>query len=119
MPALSVNSDAKRVGIGVVYSGNNPDLSGCEFTSHMQRNHRVRTRKTREDAILYHRVRPANGFLRRLSDQHKSAVPGALAMRHYFSRPDYGGHVEIVSAGVHHRNIAPGIILGADGAGIR
>ena len=94
------------------------DLTGRQLIADVQRHGHIRTRKTRQQAVLNHAIGAADGFLGRLPDQHQSAVPGSPALRHDRGRARDGSHVQIVPAGVHHRNILSAVILGADLAGI-
>ena len=80
----------------------------------MHRDRHVGLGKARQQSVSKHCFGAANGFLRRLSDQHQGSVPGIFAVRHDRRRPQNRRHVHIVSAGVHDRNIVSCIIFGAD-----
>jgi hypothetical protein len=45
-------------------------------------------------------------------------VPGTLARGHDFSRAEQRGHVQVVPAGVHHRNVMAGVVLNMNFTGI-
>ena len=46
-------------------------------------------------------------------------MPGIFAARHDLGGSQNCRHVQIVSAGVHDWNVAPGVVFGAHFAGIR
>ncbi len=85
----------------------------------MQRHRNIRLRKSREQAILQHFLRAADRLFRRLADQDQSSVPGILGPRHDFSGAQQRRHVDIVPAGVHHRNVLSGIVFRMNFARVR
>ncbi len=118
VPALAVDRDAYGVGVRVVDAGRDRDHPRREFVAHMQSHGHVRLGKAREQAVADHALGSADGFLGGLADQHQRPVPGVLAARHDLGRAQNRRHVQIVSAGVHHRDVASGVVFGAHLAGV-
>ena len=118
MPAFAVNRDAHGIRIRVVNAGSDRDHARGQFVAHVQCHSHVRLGKAREQTVADHSIGAADGFLGGLADQHQRSMPGVLAVRHDFGRAENRRHVQIVSAGVHHRNVASGIIFGAHFAGV-
>jgi len=119
MPAFAVDGEAEGIGVRIIDSGDNGNMSSRKFVEDVQRYSNIRSGKTCEQAVFDHSCGPTNGLLRGLADQHQCAVPGLLRSSH-----DCGGaierrHVDVVAACVHHGNVNTGIILGANFAGVR
>ena len=110
--SFAVDRDAQRIGVGIVYSGCHADLPGGQFIPDMQGEHLVRSREAREYPVADHRLRAADGFLGRLSDQHQCALPGRAASYHDARRGNERTHVQIVPAHVPDRDVPSGRVLG-------
>src|SRR5215831_8234133 len=111
--------DANRIRVCVLNPGSHPYCASGNHIDDMQRDRCIRSRKTREQSILKHLFRAADGFLSRLSNQHKRALPCLPRAYHDRGRTVEGRHMNVVTAGVHHRNFFTGVILGVDLAGVR
>ena len=94
------------------------DHSRGKFVADVQSHGHVRLGKAREQAVADHGVGAADGFLGGLANQHQRSVPGVLAARHDLGGAQKRRHVQIVSAGMHHRNIASGVIFRVHFAGV-
>ena len=77
----------------------------------------VGLRKARQQAVLQHGLRPADRLLRRLADEHQGPAPAVLEPDQGRRRPDPGGHVDVVAAGVGHEG-RPAVPLGLDVRGV-
>ncbi len=119
MPALAVDRDPNGVGVRVVGSRSDRHDSGGLCVADVQRHRHVWLGEACEEAIVDHPLGSADGFLGGLADQHQRPVPGIFAARHDFGRAQQRRHVHIVSAGMHHPNVAPRVIFRADFTGVR
>ncbi len=118
MPALAVNRNANRIRIRVVDARGDCDHPRGEFVADVQGYSHVRLGKAREQAVVDHAFGPADGLFGGLANQHQGSVPGILAVRHDFGRAHERGHVQIVPAGVHHGDVAPGFVFCMHFAGV-
>src|SRR5205823_13780254 len=57
-------------------------------------------------------------LFRRLPDHYQRAMPSIFVSRHDLRRADPRGHVNVVSARMHDRDIGAVVIFGADMAGV-
>ncbi len=114
MPAFAINRNPQRIRVRIENSRSNAHHPRRKRVADMQRHGHVRPGKARQQAVVDHALGAANRFLRRLADQHQRPVPGVFAVRHDRGRADDRCHVQVVSAGVHHRNIVSGVIFGVN-----
>ena len=84
----------------------------------MQCDCHVRPGEALEQAGVNHASGAGDGFFGRLADQNQRAVPCLFAVDHDRSRAGQRCHMQIVSAGVHNRNVPSNVILGMDLASI-
>ena len=118
MPAFAVNRDAHGIRIGVVDAGSDRGHSRRQFVAHVQSHRHIRLGESGEQSVAYHALRAADGFLSGLANQEQRSVPCILAVRHDLGCTQNCRHVQIVPAGVHHRNVATGVVCGAHFAGV-
>jgi hypothetical protein len=114
VPALSINGDAKRVGVGVVDARHDTYLPDRQLIAYVQCDGHVGSRKAREQAIVKHSLRAADGLLRRLSNQHESAIPGTSGVRQNLSSAHQARHVQVMTARMSNRDIRSLIVLRAN-----
>jgi hypothetical protein len=94
-----------------------PDCSRRQRIVVVQSQDEVGLREAREQPVLEHGGRAADRFFGRLSHQHQRALPELTMARHPGGGARPRGHVQIVSARVHHRNELTRGVLGGHPAG--
>ena len=114
MAAFAVDRDAQGISVRVVDAGSDSDLVRGKFIAHVESDAHRRFRKARKQAVLNHSSGAGYGLLGGLANQHQRAVPAGLAVHHDVGRPDENGHVHIVAARMHHRDIASRIVFGVN-----
>src|SRR4051812_31506055 len=79
------------------------DGSGRHGVVIVQGQRKIRTREARKEAVLQHRGSTAGAaFFRRLSYKHQRAVPTVFVLRHPAGGAGPSGHVNIMTASMHH-----------------
>ena len=69
-------------------------------------------------AVLEHRPGAVDGLLGGLADQDHGSRPAVAMVRQPAGGADEAGHVDVVAAGVHHADLAPGLVASLDLAGV-
>ena len=85
----------------------------------MQRQGEVGLGKAGVETVLEHVAGAVDGLFGGLADQHDRARPAVAMVGQPSGRADEAGHVDVVAAGVHHADVAPGLVAGLDLARIR
>ena len=75
-------------------------------------------REAREEPVLEHGGRALDALLGRLADVDERAVPAVFILDEQGGGAHAGRHVQIVPAGVHHRNFDALIVVGGGVAGV-
>ncbi len=85
----------------------------------MKRDSEVGTREASEEPVFQHGGGAANTLFGGLSDKDESSMPAIFVLRKESCSADADGHVQVVPAGVHDRNVGPLIVFGHDVTRIR
>ena len=115
VPADAADRDVHRINIRERKALDVTDGARGLIRAHVQREAKIRLRKTREQAVREHRLRAAATLLRGLTDQHQRALPPVLERMQHAPRPGERGHVDVVPARVHRVDL---IALGVRDAGL-
>ncbi len=119
VPAHAMNRDVHRIHIGQGIADSVTYSPGGQFSVIVQRQTKTRARESCEQAICQHGPRAAATFLGGLADDDQSSAPKILQMGKHTRGAEHTGHVHVVAAGVHHRNVLAILILGHRRAGVR
>ena len=119
VPAAAVDGDIHGVGVGRSVARYYADLAGGKLVAGVQRHADRGLGKAREESVLNHGFGALHPFLGRLPDQHQRAMPLILGLHHDLGGADQGGHVNVMPAGMHDRDLVTGIVLGRNVAGVR
>src|SRR5258705_9346585 len=74
------------------------------------------SRKTRKETIREHRSSATATFFGWLPDDNQRSMPAILIVRQDAGNPNRATHVDVMSAGVHYRNVIALRIFGHDRA---
>ena len=70
--------------------------------------------KARVKTVLEHVPGAVDGLFGGLADQHDGARPAVAVLGQPSGRADEARHVDVVAAGVHHADVAPGLVASLD-----
>ena len=90
-------------------SGPIADLSRFQRGPVVQRHREVGTRESFVQSIGEHPLGAAHDLFRRLPDQHHRAAPLRFQIGQHLRRAEERGHVDVVSARVHHARVLAGV----------
>src|SRR4051794_26752875 len=102
MAAHSANGYVDRGGAGQCGSAGDSNLAGWVPVSIVEGNRHIGSTETLIKIISKHCPRTVNGFLRWLPNENNRPAPLLFQCGKSAARADQRGHVNIMSASVHH-----------------
>ena len=117
MGTAAVERDAQPVGRSEGRPGPDSDEASRD-RGHVLAEHDVGVPGPVEQSVIDHALRPGPQLLGRLEYRYQRARPRATGGGQFARRSDQAGHVHVVAAGVHHRDVVPVPVGGPLLAGI-
>ena len=118
MAAFSIDRDLQRIRVGLGIPRRDANHSGRKQICIMQRDSNVRFGEACEQTIFDHLLGAGNRFFCRLANEHQRPMPCVPSVSHNGGCSKQRRHVHVMPAGMHHSDVASGIVFRADFAGI-
>ena len=116
--ADAAHGDIDRIHIGQSPTRGKADHARRQVGAGVKRQIIIGPGEALEKPVLKHRPGAAAAFLGRLADHHQSPRPLILHRRQAPRGANQDGHMDVVTAGVHDRNLKPVVVEGRGDARI-